>query len=382
MKLPSPDARAAPASESWLRRWLAETGETYVVSLVRLVLGVLLFLSALREVDELRSGVFFGEVFHLPIVPEALVPSRVVFVALVALQMLLAVLVVVGRAARGALLASAMIGLYLLLCDRLGYHNNRYALFLFALLLSFAPCDRAFVMGHAEGPRRAPDTGPLFAQRLAKLQLALIYFASGGSKLLDPDWSAGRVIGDRLLRSTSLAVEKGVPEELMRWLCLPIVASVLSRLAITTELSLALLLFLPRTRFFALWWGTMFHITIELTSKVELFGWLSLTIYALFAVPTTRERVFLYDPGRPAGRRLARLVRVLDWLARFDVRQETRGLFGCAFAVIDRKGRMTTGLLGTAQITRAIPVLFPLSLPLLAAGRLTARGKDTRIGAW
>jgi hypothetical protein len=178
-----------------------------------------------------------------------------------------------------------------------------------------------------------------------------------------------------------MAVEKGVPEQLMSWLSLPAVASALSQLAIATELSLAVFLFLPRTRFFALWWGTMFHLTIELTSKVELFGWLTLTIYALFAVPKTRERVFLYDPARTAGRRLARLLRAIDWLQRFEVREGTDGLSGHAFAIIDRDRSVASGLLGLAQLARATPVLFPLSLPLLAVGRLTARGRDTRIAA-
>src|SRR6185369_6945423 len=108
--------------------------------------------------------------------------------------------------------------------------------------------------------------GPLFAQRLAQLQMAIIYIASGGSKLLDADWRSGRVIGDRLARSLSLAVSKGVPPEVMAVLSDPGVASALSKLAIGTELFLAVALFVPRARFFALWWGVMFHLTIEVTS--------------------------------------------------------------------------------------------------------------------
>jgi hypothetical protein len=316
-------------------------------------------------------------------VPEALVPSKEVFAALAAGQALLALLVISGRGARAALLASAVIGIYLLLCDRLAYHNNRYALLLFSFLLAFAPCDAAFVWGR----RRSTGEEPLWAQKLCQLQLAIIYLASGGSKLLDPDWRGGLVIGDRLVSSIQMAMQKGVPEELMHWLADPIVASGLSKMAIASELFLAVGLFWPRTRFFALWWGTMFHLTIEVTSKVELFGWLTLTMYALFAVPKTRERILVYDREQFIGRLVFRVVGWLDWLARFDRRAaEGPDAFGSrrvgsrAFAVIDRDGSSATGLLAVARIARAVPLLFPVSLPLLALGQLAHR-EDTRLAA-
>lgn len=355
---------------SLVRKWQTEVGDAYVVSLVRAVLGVLLFLSALREMGDLASEGYFGDVFHLPILPEALVPSRAVFVALVALECVLSVLVTAGLGARPALLGSAAVGMFLLLCDRTRYHNNRYALLLFAFLLAFAPSDRAFVAGRRAAVGRQ---GPLFAQRLAQLQLSIIYVASGGSKLLDPDWRSGRVIGDRLAISTALAVSKGVPASLMRVLSAPAVSGALSKIAIATELSLAVLLFLPRTRFFALWWGLMFHFTIELTSKVELFGWLSLSIYALFARPTLRERTLLYDEARGSGRFAARAVRVLDWLKRFEIRHDATLCEGPAFVVVERDGSSATGIVAVARIARAIPLLFPLSVPLFVASSTLGR---------
>ena len=134
------------------------------------------------------------------------------------MQLGLALLVTLGRYARPSLLVSAALGIYLLTCDRISYHNNRYALFLFSFLIAFTPCDRAFVgrpfvrkSGTQPPLGRGARTGPLWAARLAQVQLAIIYLSSGGSKLLDPDWRGGDVIGDRLRRSFSLAVAKGVP---------------------------------------------------------------------------------------------------------------------------------------------------------------------------
>jgi uncharacterized membrane protein YphA (DoxX/SURF4 family) len=331
-----------------------------------------LALSALRELDDLRTGGYFGDVFHLPIVPEAFVPSRSVFVAIVVLELVFGLLITVGRFARPLLLGSSLIGIYLLLCDRLSYHNNRYALFLFSFLVAFAPCDRAFVLrGVSVEP--ADRMGPLWAQRLAQLQLAIIYIASGGSKLFDPDWRDGLVIGDRLLRSAQMAAAKGVPPELMQALSQPSVASLLSKLAIFTELFLAVGLFFPKTRFFALWWGVMFHITIEITSKVELFGWLSITIYALFAIPEVRGRSFIYDPKSGFAAALARFIVWFDWLARFDIRPRDPGPGGPAFAVVDRDGSSASGVWGIARVARATPVLFPLSLPLFVLAKLFVR---------
>jgi hypothetical protein len=363
----------------WFERWKTEEGDPYVVSLFRCLVGVLLFLSALRDGWAVSRGPYFGDVFHIPLVPEELVPSRGVFVALIALQGVLAIAIAAGRGARAALLASALIGIYLLSCDRLGYHNNRYALLLFAFLLAFAPCDRAFVWGSRQMGAAAP--APLWAQRLLQLQLSIIYIASGGSKLLDADWRGGQVIGDSFLRSTPLAVAKGVPLELMHWLAQPWIASALSKTAIATELFLAVGLFLPRTRAFALWWGVMFHVTIEVTSNVELFGWLSVATYALFATPTTRERVLFYDPSSRFAALLAGFIRWFDWLARFELRPGGVSLGASPFAVEDRDGSIATGLLGVARLARATPILFPLSLPLLVLARWGRRNQDTRAPA-
>ena len=167
-------------------------------------LGLLLLANAVREARELAGG-YFGDVFHWPLVPEALVPSRAGYTALVGVQALLAVLVVAGVRARPALLASAVAGAYVLACDRLQFHNNRWALDCYAALLALAPCDRSFALARVTG-----RTGPLWAARLAQAQLSLVYLASGGSKLLDPDGAAGECsssasgsTGDRRSRRAS-----------------------------------------------------------------------------------------------------------------------------------------------------------------------------------
>jgi hypothetical protein len=336
-----------------LRRWRDETGNTRALVVARVVLGCLLLDSAVRAEQELRRG-YFGDFFHWPLIPEALVLPRVGYGVLVALQIVLAGMVIAGVRARPALFASALANAYVLACDRLQFHHNRWALACDCLLLSLAPCDRT-------------REGPLWAARLAQLQVAIVYLASGGAKLVDPDWRSGLVLATRFALYSGNAVQAGIPAAWVERVRQPDVSGALAAMAIATELLLCVALWPRRTRAIALWWGLMFHLTIEATSRVEGFTWLTLAMYALFAAPEIRARVFEYDPARALDRAMARAIRALDWLWRFDVR-EARGV-----VVVRRDGARVTGLGAWAAVARCTPLLFPLWPPLAIAAALVRR---------
>ena len=360
--------------------FLRDVGDTYVVGLVRVALGLLLFWNALRAGYELRTAGFFGDAFHMPFMPEALVPSALAYTVIVAAQLLLAALVTVGHRARAALFVTSLLGVYVILCDRLQFHHNRYALFCFAFLLSFSPCDRVLVVTEPPPPEdEHARTGPLWAQRLAQLQLSIVYLSSGGSKLFDPDWRDGHVIGDRFARYGHQALDRGVPQAVVDFMSRADVTSALSKIAIATELSLVLALWLRRTRVLALWWAVMFHLTIEVTSKVEIFTWLSLAILCLFATPDYKARKLFYDPSRPRARVLAKTVAWLDWLARFEVKPwEPDALKkGHALVVVRRDGSRATGFQAVAMVARCIPLLFPLWAPLALVASFTRAGEPS-----
>jgi vitamin K-dependent gamma-carboxylase-like protein len=359
---------------SAIRRWREELGDAYVLGLVRVALGLLLFANALRAVHELQRG-YFGDYFHWPIVPEALVASRSEYAALAVAQVLLAALVVAGYRARVALFASAIAGIYVLLCDRLQYHHNRWALFCYSLLVALSPCDRSFFIA-GEVPTRV---GPLWAARLAQLQVSIIYVASGGSKFLDADWRSGRVLLERFHLYGSQAVAMGIPQGLVDIVSSPDFTSALAKLAIATELFLALGLWGSRTRVFALWWGVVFHLVIEASSRVEGFTWLTLAIYALFATPDVRARKLFYDSSRYRGKAIARLVWLLDWLARFEVRPWAPDAVkkGHAVVVVRRDGTLATGVSALSMIARAIPLFFPLWGPLAFVASFTRAGETS-----
>jgi hypothetical protein len=353
-----------------LRRWRDEVGDASVLGRVRLVLGLLLFLGALRSLRELRDGAF-GDSFRWPIVPESLVPSPPVYAAIVAGQVLLAILVVAGIRARAALALAALVGLYVIACDRLQFHNNRYALLLYAALLSLAPCDRSVRLGLP-----VPRTGPLWAARLAGVQVSIIYLASGGSKLLDPDWRSGAVLLERMRLYGAQALAAGVPAPVLHALARPDAASALAKLAIATELLLAVGLWPRATRAMALWWGVWFHLVIQATASVEGFSWLTIAMYGVFVTPDVGARRFFYDRSRRKGRLCARAVVGLDWLARFEVKawEPDDVKQGHAVVVIRRDGSLATGLGALAMVARCTPLLFPLWAPLAFAASFTERG--------
>lgn len=355
-----------------LRRWRDEIGDTHALGAARVGLGVLLFANALRAARELKAG-YFGDFFHWSALPEVLVPDRGVYTLLVVGQVLLSAFVVAGHRARGALLLSALIGIYILLCDRLQFHNNRAALFFYSLLLSFSPCDRTFSVT----PLPATASGPLWAVRLAQFQLSFIYVASGGSKLLDADWRSGRVLFERFVLFGPNAIANGVPEAMVRWATHPDFASALAKSAIATELVLAVALWSRSARALGLWWGVWFHLAIEISSRVEGFTWLTLTIYALFSTPDLRARKLYYDPFRRRSRLIARGVTWLDWLCRFEIKPWVPdGLRkGHSIVVIRRDGTFATGLGAAAMLTRCIPVLFPLWAPFALAASFTRSGE-------
>ena len=364
---------------SVLHRFATELGDGQALGPLRIVLGVLLGHQALTLAGELARFGYFGDAFHASMLPELLVPSPRAYALVLAIRVCLAVMIVLGAWARPALAVSAGLGMWILLLDRNQFHHNRYSLFLYALLAALMPCDRSWRILEPAVP--APRTGPFWAARLAGIQIAIVYLASGGAKLLDPDWRDGLVLGDRVARYGAQAVALGVPQKVVDTLGRADVASAVAKLAITTELVLCVALWLAPTRMIALWWGVWFHLVIQATSKVEGFTVLTLAMYATFVTPDYRARRLRYDPSRWGGKVARALVPLLDWFGRFDLQPwEPDDRKGPSIVVVRRDGVPATGIRAFAMLTRCLPLLFPLWAPvaLVASfsrgGDLTVRG--------
>lgn len=373
---------APPARTVRQPGFFQEERDAYLLGLLRVALSVLLFLNGARLIVELQRGGYFGDFFHLPIWPEAVVPSRAVYLLLLLVQALAAVLGVLGLWPRGALLLASSIGLFLLGCDRLQYHNNRYALLLLVFLVAFTPCDRSFLLARP-GRRTLPPSerqAPTFARRLFQLQVSLIYLSSAGGKLLDPDWRGGQVLLVRFASVAPFWQSRGVqlPPWLELYLSSTLFASWAAKIAISSELFIALGLWLPSTRRSALWVGLLFHFWIEVSARVELFSWVMAASYLAFVVPELRQRRFEYDPEIPRARALARVLGWLDWCARFEIEKGTPWAGPGAFRVVARDGRAARGSSGLALLAEATPLLFPFWPPLALFAKLSRRSGKPR----
>ncbi len=355
-------------SDAW-RRFFGEERDALLLGLLRMAISVLLFFNGLRLMLEFWRGGYFGDYFHIPMLPEQWLPSRSSYRLLLGIQALASLCALVGFWPREALLTAASLGLYFLGCDRLQYHNNRYALLLLGFLLAFTPCDRSFLLvrGRKHTLPRADRSAPTFARRLFQIQVSLVYLGSTVGKLLDTDWRSGQVLFMRFAGAPEIIAGHGF--QLPAWVLAAFTsawfASLAAKAAIASELFIALGIWLPQTRRLALWLGVVFHLSIELSANVELFSWLMVASYLAFVVPEVRERRFEFVRGNARAERLARLVALFDWCARFDrTALASANNPGAAFYVTNREGRRASGALGLAQLAEAIPLLFPLWLPL------------------
>lgn len=340
-----------------MRTWLNEERDAHVLGLARVAFAFLLLSFTYRLWHErLRFG-YFGDVFHLPLLPERLVPSARAYVVVLALQTAGCVLSLVGILARPALLLASSCGLYVLLCDRLQYHNNRYELLLLALLISLTPCDRSFLLfGEAR-----PGTAPRWGARLVAAQLSLVYLASSLGKLADADWRSGAVLLPRLALGQPVLAHL-LPASWAAVLAAPWFGLLASLVAIGSELFLALGLWFPRTRVVCLWLGLMFHAGIEISAHVELFSYTMICGYLMFVTPELRERSLSWNARSRTGQVLGALCSKLDVLARFH-HEHVEGQ-GALLVARDRVGAVHRGLSAWRELSRATPLLFPLWLPL------------------
>ncbi len=360
-------------------KWLDAIGRTEVLGVMRIAIGCLLFTQAFDAFGELQRIGYFGDHFHMPLIADRFVATRAFYTYMLVIRLVLAVIVTLGIQARPALFLSALMGLYVLLCDKLEFHHNRYALLLYALVLSFTPCDKSWRL---IGRRIDSDqVGPMWGAWLGRLQVSIIYLASGGSKLLDSDWRDGTMIAMRFVRYGHQAIESGVPQWLMDVLSSPIMTGLIAKGAIFSELFIAFGLQFARTRRVALWWGMIFHTLIESTSAVELFTYTTLVAYAFFVTPDVGARKFEFDGSRGSSKWAGRAIRWLDWFSRFDVSAwpDENVAAKHSIVVTTREGKRVTGIDAWASVAEAIPILFLLWAPSAIVASLVREHKTPQV---
>ena len=336
-------------------------GSVRPLAVLRIVVGVVSVGHLLPFLVETAGGTTYDDRYNEPwwgFVPE--VPGGVQ-VALVWTGAVAAVALALGWRTRlvGAVTWACVAG-NMFLSQTHFRHNRAFLTFLLGAVV-LGESGRVLSLD-ARRARRAgralADRATLWPVWLVRVLASSVYFASGFSKLIDPDWSGGLVLWDRAVRYQHLVRESVLPAPVADVVVDVVTArwfhALTSPLAVAMELFIAFGLWFPRTRLAAVWVAMFFHLSIEASASVEVFSVAAIGALVIWATPVTRDRVVTATPA------VAARIRRLDWLARFDVVAEP----GAALSVVDRDGRTRTGRDARWLVTSRLPLLFFFVAPL------------------
>jgi len=198
----------------------------------------------------------------------------------------------VGLATRVASSTTFAVVAYHLALSTTHVHNNRAYLVSVLAILAMSPSGRAFSLD----ARRAADAGaPLEPTMVAwpiwllRFQCALVYGASGFSKLIDPDWFGGTVTWSRVMAQEAMVRSSALPTALADLLLDRDVHTVAAKVIVLTELFVAGGLWWPRTRRWAVAAAVVFHLVIEFSAEVQVFSYLGLAVLFVWASPAAWE---------------------------------------------------------------------------------------------
>jgi hypothetical protein len=345
------------------------------LALLRALAGPVVLLHLWPFLADALDGRIYRDTFHEPYAgwyPEL---PRALYVGLLWAGAAAAAAMTIGLVTRVATAATLAIVAYNLFLSTTHVHNNRAYLVIVLAALAVAPCGRELSVdawlrrrrGRPSLPRSAPGW-PLW---LLRFEATVVYGASGLSKLVDPDWFGGTVTWHRVVRVRDELADAPLPGWAIGVLTDRGFHTYAAKVIVLTELFIALGLWWRGTRYAAVWVAVGFHVVIQLSARVEVFSYLAIAALVIWAVPSTRDRVLVVDPGRPGPRRLAATVRRLDWLARFRIEH---GPPGAPVEVVDRDGRR---LAGGRAVVLALSRLPLTAWPALPATLRTATGRPT-----
>ena len=302
------------------------------------------------------------------------------YVAVLWIAAIAALAMTVGLATRIATVTTFAAVTYNLFVSTTHMHNNRAYLVIVLAALAVAPCGREFSVDAWLRTRRGlpllDPSAPGWPLWLLRFEAAMVYGASGLSKLVDPDWFGGRVAWDRMLEQRANLENSPLPDWAISILTDRTFNGFAAKVVVLTELFIAVALWSRRTRYAAVWLAVVFHVFIELSASVQVFSYLAIAALLIWAVPSTRDRVLIADPDAPNARRLVATVRALDWLARFRIETAPPGT---PLQVVDRDGTTFERGDATVFVLSRLPATAWFALPLVPfARRARARARSVR----
>ena len=341
-------------------------GSVRALALLRMALGPITVVHLLPYLADTRHGITYLDHFNHPWFTFLPQPPGIAQTVLVWTGAAAALVLALGWHTRlaGSLTVACVAGNLFL--SQTYYHHNRA--FLLILLAGVTLGDSGRVLSldaRRAGRSVVDDRTTIWPLWLLRALVSSVYFASGFSKLIDPDWRGGLVLWDRAVRYQDL-VRARLPGGLVGDTVVDIVTTrwvhaITSPVAIAMELFIAFGLWSARGRLAAVWVAVFFHVAIELTASVQIFSAAGIAALVIWATPVTRDRIVTVDDGA--------WIRRLDWLARFDIREQP----GATLRVVDRDGTETTGQGARLLVASRLPLTFMVAGPLLAVQRFQER---------
>ena len=355
---------------AWIRSWnerLDDPVDVRSLAVLRLAIGPIVLLHLRPFLSDALDGVVYSDSFTLPYwswypeLPEGL------YVAMLWGTALAAMLLSIGLWTRLVAWLTVAGVAYNLFLSQTHFHHNRAFLLILLVGLAVLPTGRTVSVDALRARRSGAALSPLGAGRLSltvfRFSIALVYFASGFSKLIDPAWWGGTVTRLRIERYEDRVADAGVPDALVELLLDPGFQAVAAKAIVLTELFIAIGLLVPRLRKAAVWVAIPFHVSIEVTAYVQVFSAAALAALVVWTDRPSHDRIVRI--GAPWGG----VIRVLDWTGRFRV-VDTAG----PPVVEDRKRRRQGRDAGWFVASR-LPLTFWFAAPvvLLRSSLLTPR---------
>lgn len=268
---------------------------TRSIAVVRILVGAVAFVHLRPIAAEAIAGHTFHDRFHDPFLGTPTLPPGPYTVVMV-VGAVAALALAAGCWSRVAAVTTTSVVGYHLLVSTTHLHNNRAYLFAVLVGISLAPSGRSFSVDRwrhraAGGP--LPEVMPGWPLWLMRFECALVYGASGFSKLIDPDWFGGTVTWGRVVTQEAMLRASILPEFVQDLVLDRSFHTVAAKLVVLTELFIAGGFWWRRTRPWAVAAAIVFHLMIEASASVEVFSYLGISVLFVWADPALRSPIVL-----------------------------------------------------------------------------------------
>jgi len=268
---------------------LGERVSVRSLAVVRCLVGAITVVHLTPIAVDAAQGHTYHDHFHQPYAPWAPEFGPTGFTVLLWVGVLASIAMSIGWSTRLATVVATSVVGYHLLQSTTHVHNNRAYLFAVLLILSMSRAGNAMSVDAWRARRSGrplPAESPAWPLWLLRFECATVYGASGLSKLLDPDWFGGTVTWGRVTAQEAMVRSSILPDVVVDLLLDRSFHTYAAKAIVFTELFIAIGLWWPRTRRWAVATAVVFHVMIELSAEVQVFSSLGIAVLVVWADPS------------------------------------------------------------------------------------------------